>query len=540
MHHRLRLRCTQAFVALSLAALPAACSVAEDDRSQETMDGSDELRRRRDAGAGTADAGGQVDSGSTGATDAGTVDSGAPIASSPTALCATAGCTNYYVSTSGSDGNAGTSAGSPWQTMAKVYAMRSAIKAGDTILFKRGDSFVGQLKWEKSGTANARITFGNYGTGNLPIFQLTPGSTVPLENRNLFYFGGASYITVDGFKITDLNIAASPAQVADHAMFAYTGTAIRFESYTTNLTQNIVQNCDISLVGMGVVFNGQDNGTIANSRITNLKNLVNTCGAPGTQASWEDYGANGITIVGSSNTIKGNYFEGNWATSCDFGTNGGAIEFFSGSSHNRVIGNTMVDCGGIAEFGSTTDATLDDTLFAYNLFINNGGLSWVNGSGVFASKTTNIQYFNNTIISTPADRFIKGIPDGNGNLIRETILLGWSGSPSTTVFNLKNNIFYLASGIDVVRPGADMSKVVHENNVYELSAGSATNFALGASEKTSSAALFLDTSASNPTFWNATPVPGSPAIGAGQPLGFTVDLKGRTVTNPPDVGALQH
>lgn len=73
----------------------------------------------------------------------------------------------YYVSSSGSDGAAGTSEESPWQTLAKVNTTTFA--PGDVILFKKGDTWRGeQLRVPSSGTENNYITFGAYGEGERP------------------------------------------------------------------------------------------------------------------------------------------------------------------------------------------------------------------------------------------------------------------------------------------------------------------------------------------------------------------------------------
>lgn len=75
----------------------------------------------------------------------------------------------YYVSSSGDDAATGTSETTPWRTISRVNSAFSIIKPGDQILFRRGDTFYGQLKITKSGTSGSPITFGAYGTGNKPF-----------------------------------------------------------------------------------------------------------------------------------------------------------------------------------------------------------------------------------------------------------------------------------------------------------------------------------------------------------------------------------
>ncbi len=74
--------------------------------------------------------------------------------------------TNYYVSSSGNDSNAGTSEGAPWKTLAKVNSFTP--KPGDQILFKRGDEWSGSITVNASGTSSSQIIYGAYGTGNEP------------------------------------------------------------------------------------------------------------------------------------------------------------------------------------------------------------------------------------------------------------------------------------------------------------------------------------------------------------------------------------
>ncbi|MDE3183782.1 MAG: right-handed parallel beta-helix repeat-containing protein [Bacteroidota bacterium] len=77
--------------------------------------------------------------------------------------------TTYYVSSSsGSDYNSGTSSSSPWQSLSKVNSFYN-FQPGDNILFKRGDSFYGNISINNSGNSGNPITFGAYGSGAKPV-----------------------------------------------------------------------------------------------------------------------------------------------------------------------------------------------------------------------------------------------------------------------------------------------------------------------------------------------------------------------------------
>ena len=77
----------------------------------------------------------------------------------------TANATNYYISSSsGNDANAGTSPGSAWQSLAKLNSTFNQFIPGDSILFKRGDTFYGSITISRSGASGSPITIGAYGT----------------------------------------------------------------------------------------------------------------------------------------------------------------------------------------------------------------------------------------------------------------------------------------------------------------------------------------------------------------------------------------
>jgi parallel beta-helix repeat protein len=84
-------------------------------------------------------------------------------------FCFAANATTYYVAANGNDSNSGTSSSTPWKSVAKVNASFSSMNAGDNVLFNMGDVFYGSLIVNKSGTANAPITIGAYGSGNKPV-----------------------------------------------------------------------------------------------------------------------------------------------------------------------------------------------------------------------------------------------------------------------------------------------------------------------------------------------------------------------------------
>ncbi|MDF3079320.1 MAG: parallel beta-helix repeat containing protein [Sphingobacteriaceae bacterium] len=80
---------------------------------------------------------------------------------------------NYYFSSStGNDQYTSQQARSPqtpWKTLSKLNSFFANIMSGDSILFKRGETFEGTITVTKSGGFYAPINFGAYGQGAKPV-----------------------------------------------------------------------------------------------------------------------------------------------------------------------------------------------------------------------------------------------------------------------------------------------------------------------------------------------------------------------------------
>ena len=109
----------------------------------------------------------------------------------------------YYIdATEGNDFNNGTSEATPWKTIAQVNS--NSFSPGDSILFKRGETWRETLVCPSSGSTDSVITFGAYGTGAAPIISgsdlITAGWSKDSANiwkvtvtpqPNILYFNGA-------------------------------------------------------------------------------------------------------------------------------------------------------------------------------------------------------------------------------------------------------------------------------------------------------------------------------------------------------------
>jgi len=103
------------------------------------------------------------------------------------------GATYYVDRSGGDDAKNGLSPENAWRTIAKVNASNFA--AGDSILFKRGETWRESLTVPSSGSAGNPVTIAAYGTGAKPIIQPTnviPGPWTRVGATNVYYATYAS------------------------------------------------------------------------------------------------------------------------------------------------------------------------------------------------------------------------------------------------------------------------------------------------------------------------------------------------------------
>ncbi|SFR26949.1 MULTISPECIES: right-handed parallel beta-helix repeat-containing protein [unclassified Paenibacillus] len=114
---------------------------------------------------------------------------------------ASAAGTEYYVSTSGSDSNAGTN-DAPWKTLQHAA---DVAPAGSTV-YVRGGVYKQKLKITRSGSASqGPIVFTNYGTETAII----DGSGLSVSgNEGLIELADVNHVTVQGFEIRNFTTAS--------------------------------------------------------------------------------------------------------------------------------------------------------------------------------------------------------------------------------------------------------------------------------------------------------------------------------------------
>ncbi len=416
---------------------------------------------------------------------------------------------NFYVDPSSTSSTTNGSLLNPWKTISQVNAGTTALNPGDTVFFKRGQTYSGRLTVGRSGTSTSPIVYTNYGTGNLPEFNNNVSNIINLSGRQ--------YVIIDGIKIVDNSISET-----DHTVQANISYAINIDN-SPNCT---IRNCDLSRVGVGIsVTTGSDYTTITGNYMHNMRMVRNT---PTTINSNDDYGANPMVIGSSNNTISNNRFEECWALSYDYGYDGGAVELFGSTmNNNKILYNTAINCNGFMEIGSSTNGSALNNIVAYNKIINCGIIGVYQNASTFMVTVNNLQYYNNTVVETVKQ------------YSKSSAMFWMAGTGTAGMVTVKNNIFWLSSGVNFVSSKFSSGQMIHTNNIYRMSSGT-LGYTLNSNELLSSTANHFTNTTGDPSAWNYNLLSTSPAINFGTGVGLTRDYVGSSIVGNPDVGMLEY
>ena len=492
--------------------------------------------------------------------------------------------------------------------MAKLNTLSSIATAGDTFAFKRGEVFangnqystVGSVKWYgdgyegrnfPSGTATNPIVFTYYGDMNLdkPNLLYPYPSSVKSNEKGVLAFANVSYIVIDGIQFNDTRFP-----INDKRSGAFTTLGLWFgdSGYCNGSNgckcNNItVKNCNFSNTAYGIVgfIRGLE---ITNNTFSNFKStgwLTDTLGNA-------DIGADPMLLSGSKIRITNNTITGSWAyanpNSSSSGLLGGGIETINDFDSAFVAYNTFIDCSGGFEFGQISGAQYgpnDDTI-CYNKFINCSNIAYLNTTGTYATQGKNIHFWNNFFVEGSKSRFsgydAGGDAMGDGQTYSNTGFIFWppypinkstrypaaenfqnawrpiaSGSHSLqtadTVFDIRNNVFWINNGFYAKYSQAERPKTFYSNNIYHLvsgyqgAVGSFTptslgpNTTLSTGERIINTKLIVDSSNIYPQNWDMHIASDtSYAVNNGTNVGLTKDFEGNTVGTTPSIGIYQY
>jgi hypothetical protein len=483
----------------------------------------------------------------------------------------------YYIdATSGDDGNLGTSSGSPWKTISKINS--STFIPGDTISFKKGETWREQLDVPSSGASGSPITFNAYGSGYAPKVY---GSDIPssswTQETALYYtalvadpvsiwFIDTSDVIHTGNKVAGkVNLTSEYDWWWDDPndrlyIYAATDPLTRYHSVEVGSTTRdrgiwwggitarnyiIIDGFEVAFVnGNGIVIRG-------NSKITNC--IVHHIGL-------DSDGVHGIGCEINSgnnssidhNTIYECYSSGGYLT---------ALYSPYTTSYNVIENNTIYDCGNelirIKNDATTTEETANiiryNNVYYNSSFTPNGTMGYgifvfgldtcsVNGTQIYyniikskksgircTDYVTNLEIYNNTILAGGVGVYI-GSTGGSGHKIKNNIVIDSNTaslliSDSSVISVCDYNCWYTTTGTVYVTVG---EANYHSNDfaAYKTATGWDAHGLWQDPEVISTTDFELQSS--------------SPCLNAGVNIGLAVDYAGAAVSDPPEMGAYEY
>lgn len=214
----------------------------------------------------------------------------------------------------------------------------------------------GQTVLVANGTYAERVVLGNSGTaGNPIVFQPAAGATVTVTGEaNAFYVSGKGYVTIRGFRVTattsygiflnnshDIVVADNSVTNSGQPVRGHIAAGIELAGVTSS-----------TVTGNSSSHNS-DHGIYLNAGSTN--NVISY-----NEASWnaESYqrNANGINVIGPSNTIIGNRLHDNEDS---------GLQFYTGGNNNLATLNVSYNNGdhGIDDLNVTGGRLIGNTVY---------------------------------------------------------------------------------------------------------------------------------------------------------------------------------
>jgi hypothetical protein len=457
----------------------------------------------------------------------------------------TAGAATYYIKTGGSDVAAGTSDGTAWATLAKVQA--TAFSAGDSILFRRGDTFRGSLyKDAESGSAGNYIYFGAYGTGAKPLIlgskDLSATGDWEVHSGNVWKTTATLGTAQNDIANIIFNDEASVgikcnaiARLNTQGEFFYNGTDDLLYLYSTSnpgtyytqveaaghhdINQGLIKWYDCDYIHVANFDVRYASAAAIETRSCNYVIIEdNDC-------SW--IGGEWVTPPGTSDSTRV----------------GNGISMVQDNTNIIVRRNNIYQCfdAGISP-QAWSAVTQSDISINYNIIRN----CWYSYETWCSSGYTQsaVNFDNNTCYDA-GDCWSNSLaqrPDMNNG--RHVML--WDDQGTVTNCNIRNNIFKDCTN-EAVRYSYSADKYQLDYNLYDVDSVAVTgvgSFLTLALWQAAAVAQDPHSIAGDPLFTSATdfhPQSSSPAIDAGIVIaGLTTDFDGNAIGTEPDIGAYEY
>lgn len=493
--------------------------------------------------------------------------------------------TYYLDASAGSDGNDGLSPSKAWQTLQRIA--KTSFVPGDSILFKKGESWNGIVDFKGTGQENSLIIFGAYGDSNQKpkiTNKSLINSWISLGNNIFKYETGGSYcygLFEDGNKIK----VASDASLIDGNWFFDGITKTIFYKSSTGLPSShvceysnssyvirvnggkyiCISNIAISYAGGGIVVKeGSSNITIQDCELHNFYHQAiafnDTNGACSVIGNSIINSGDGVYLIGdpgnnfiiSNNTFSYmNYYEYNNKDGHAIGIQNSsnnvieknyaeysraAIAIYAEvgkiSSNNLIRYNTVANCkkdfsstfmGHGIGLGGDADNTVVGNKIYYNIIYKTN-----RGIKLKYAATPGNDIYNNTIYMCDYGIQLSNGADNN-NIINNII----SNSTYYHIFSehsnngVKNTIdhnLYFPDGVRFM-----------DRSIVKYSFGEWRNTTSHDIHSVAADPRFLDSN-------SFTLRPESPAINSGKYVGIEYDFSNKAVPSGAevDIGALEH
>jgi hypothetical protein len=462
--------------------------------------------------------------------------------------------TAYYVSSTGSDANSGTSAGNAWATINKVN--NTAFLPGDALYFEGGQTFNGNISLTSEDANNADNLFviSSYGAGRATIsagasYGFYAYNTQGFSISNLIFDGGSmstntnsgimlladvsgdvkfSNISISDIEVKNFgeegvriiggknltgyqNLALSHLSVHDVKangiqIFGYTApTLIGWPHKNVSVSDCEVYNVPgfadpLSNEGNGIVISEVDGGAIQHCVAHDNGQNNSHCGGPGGIWCWD---SNKVTIEFCES------YKNHRGTGCDglgFDLDGGmtnSIIQYNYSHENDGAGYLM---GQFENARPWSNNTVRYNISENDGVANEGSIGLFKGPGTTMSGAN---IYNNTVyVSAQA-----------GNASETAVYFqNWTTGINNVAFY--NNIFFSTGGVPLIKIPTGYS-AFFENNIYWSSGSSFSidyqghNYASLAAWRT---ATGNEMDAGNNTGYNADPLLAN--TGRGGTVGF--------------------
>lgn len=307
--------------------------------------------------------------------------------------------TTYFVDNlSGNDVNSGTSRQSPFKTLERVYSIK--LNPGDSMLFKRGSVWNGNLVINGSGSPNRKVVVGVYGSGLSPV--LDAGGMIREGEKESYtiHLFNSEYIEIRDLKIKNYKPEEIPRNINER------GKSSQVNSPKT-----------------GIYIEAKDCGTLHEIRLINLEicDINGDMSAKNNGGVFIDITRNIDPAKQVKTNFEGLYTEGcfihdvdrtgwsNWSVWCDRSLNSKTGDtLLDGKVHNWFPSRKVVFRNNRFEKAGANGLIVrvaDAPIIEQNLFTGNGTKGSGNASFPFNCDNALFQFNEacNTVYNTEKD-----------------------------------------------------------------------------------------------------------------------------------------